>query len=141
MNASREAIYSALFALVSSAASFVTASRRMQLVTEMQNSQLPALFQQQAGEITEQHRGIPSRYTLHVDLAIYAFNADQKGSAAPQLNELIDAVEAALAANALGVQPLGGLLSHCFISGKTEVFEGSLGNKAAAVIPVQILTT
>jgi len=142
MNRSRESIYSALFALVSGAAPFVTTSRRVQLINTMQPSQLPALFQQQVGEDTQQVKGIPPKYRLSVELAIYAFNPDQNGAASPQLNALIDAVEAALAPDpATGVQTLGGLVSHCFINGKTEIFEGDLGNRAAAVVPIDIITT
>ena len=142
MNVSRETIYAALFALVSGAAPFVTASRRFRLITDMQPSELPALFQQRSGEETQQTRGIPPKYVMRVDLAIYSFNPDTKGAATPQLNALLDAVEAALRPNpATGIQSLGGLVSHCFISGKTEIFEGELGNRAAAVIPVEIVTT
>ena len=142
MNVSRETMYAALFALVSSAAPFVTVGRRFRLITEMQPSELPALFQTQVGEDMQQIRGIPPKCRLNVDLTIYAFNPDPAASASPQLNALIDAVEAALKPNIVtGVQSLGGLVSHCFISGKTEIFEGGLGNRAAAVIPVEILTT
>jgi hypothetical protein len=142
MIASREAIYSALFTLISDAAPFVTKSRRFRLITDMQPSELPALFQTQAGEETRQVKGIPPKYTLSADITIYAFNPDTNGAATPQLNALVDAVEAALAPNpATGLQTLGGLVSHCFISGKTDFFDGVLGNRAAAVIPVEIVTT
>ena len=142
MNVSREAIYSALFTLVSGAADFVTTGRRIQIITQMQPSQLPALFQQQVSEDTQQVNGIPPKYTLRVDIAIYALNPDQTQAATPQLNALIDAVEAALAPSpATGRQTLGGLVSHCFINGKTDIFEGDLGNKAAAVLPIEIVTT
>jgi hypothetical protein len=141
MNGSREAIYAALFALVTGAAPFVTTSRRMRLITEMQPAQLPALFQQQTGEDTVQVRGIPPKYTLRCDIAIYAANPDVSQSAAPQLNALVDAVEGALTLPIGQVQTLGGLVSHCFINGKTEIFEGSLGSRAAAIIPIEIVTT
>ncbi len=142
MNGSREAIYSALFALASSAADFVTSGRRIQVITQMQPSQLPALFQQQISEDTQQVAGIPPKYTLRVDIAIYAVNQDVTQSAAPQLNALLDAVEAALAPSPVtGKQTLGGLVQHCFINGKTDIFEGDLGNRAAAVLPIEIVTT
>ncbi len=142
MNASRESIYSALFALVSESAPFVTKSRRFRLVTTMQSSELPALFQTQSGEDTQQVRGIPPKYTLKVDITIYAFNPDTNGPATPQLNALVDAVEAALSPSPVtGVQTLGGLVSHCFISGRTDYFDGVLGNQAIAVMPIEILTT
>ena len=108
----------------------------------MQPVALPAIFQTQTGEDTQVVRGIPPKYTLRIDITLYAINPDTTQPATPQLNALIDAVEAALAPSpATGVQSLGGLVSHCYISGKTDIFEGDLGNRAAAVIPVEILTT
>ena len=142
MNVSRETIYSALFTLVSEAADFVTTGRRTQIITQMQASQLPALFQQQVSEDTHQVTGVPPQYTLRVDIAIYAINPDTAQAATPQLNMLIDAVEAALAPSPVtNRQTLDGLVSHCFINGKTDIFEGDLGNRAAAVLPIEILTT
>ena len=142
MNTSRETIYAALFALVSGAAPFATASRRFQLITAVQTGQMPALYMSQAGETVARDRITPPRYTLRVDLAVYAQNPDATQSAAPQLNALLDAVEAALAPPAPQLdQTLGGLVSHCYLRGEIELFEGSLGNRAGAVIPIEIVTT
>ena len=141
MNTPRETIYAALFAMVSEAVPFVSASRRFRLITEMQPTQLPALFMQQAGETVARDRITPAKYTLRVDLAVYAQNLDASQSAAPQLNSLLDAVEAALAPPGPGLeQTLGGLVSHCYLRGEIALFEGSLGNRAGAVIPIEIVT-
>ena len=142
MNVSRETIYAALFALVSGAAPFVTASRRPRLINELSPTQMPALYMQQVGETILRERMTPPAYSLRVDLALYAQNPDQNASAAPQLNALIDAVELALA-SALPGQPqtLGGIVSHCFIRGAIQNFEGTLGNRAGALIPIEIVTT
>jgi hypothetical protein len=142
MNSPRETIYAALFAVVANAAPFVTTGRRAKLLNEMQPGTLPALFQSQVRETTAQTKGIPPKYTLHVDIILYATNPDPNLTASTQLNDLIDAVEAALAPSpATGVQTLGGLVSHCFISGETDIFEGNSGTCAGAVIPIQITTT
>jgi hypothetical protein len=142
MNTSRETIYAALFALVSGAAPFVTASRRPRLINEVSPTQLPALYMQQIGETVTRDRSTPPSYTLRVDLALYAQNPDQNGSAAPQLNALLDAVELALASPVPGQpQTLGGIVSHCFVRGDIQQFEGTLGNRAGALIPIEIVTT
>ncbi len=142
MNTPRETIYTALFALVSGAASFATASRRFRLITEVPVGQMPALYMSQAGETVARSRVAPPRYTMRVDVALYAQNPDASQSAAPQLNALIDAVEAALQPPVPGTdQTLGGLVSHCYLCGEIELFEGSLGNRAGAVIPIEIVTT
>ncbi len=138
MNQSREPIYAALFALVSAAAPFVTASRRVRLLNEVQPSQLPALFMQQMGENALANRFAPGKYTLRVDLALYAQSTDANASAAPQLNALVDAVEAAITAQP---QTLGGLASHCSVAGDIVYFEGTLGTRAGAIVPVEIVTT
>jgi len=142
MNHSRETIYAALFALVSGAADFVTTGRKAQIMTQMQPSQLPALYQEQVSEETQQVNGIPPKYTLRVDIIIYALNPDATQPSTPQLNALIDALEATLAPSPVTQrQTLGGLVSHCFINGKTQIFEGDLANRVAAVIPIEIVTT
>ncbi len=142
MDNPRETIYSALFALVSGAAPFVTASRRPRLINEVSPSQLPALYMQQVGETVTRQRMTPPAYNLRIDLAVYAQNPDQTQSASPQLNALVDAVELALAPAAPGQpQTLGGLVSHCFINGDIQHFEGTLGNRAGALIPIEIVTT
>jgi hypothetical protein len=142
MNNARETIYAALFALAEGAADFVTASRRTRLINEVQPSQLPALYMQQIGETVAAQRFAPAKYTLRVDLAIYAQNPDPSQSAAPLVNSLIDAVEAALAPPVPGQpQTLGGLVSDCVIAGEITLFDGALGNRSGAVIPVEIVTT
>ncbi len=138
MNQSRETLYSALFALVSSATTFKVASRRVRLLNEVEPSLLPALFMQQVSETAIASRTTPGKYTLRVDLAVYALADDASPSAAPQLNTLVDAVEAALVAQP---QTLGGLVSHCSVAGEIVFFEGTLSNRAGAIIPVEIVTT
>ena len=142
MRAGREAVYSALFALLTGAAEFVTTGRRAQALAQLQPSVLPALFQQQVWEETTQTNGIPPKYTLHVDIYVYAANPDTSQPSSPQLNALLDAIETALAPSPVtGRQTLGGLVSHCFINGRTDILEGDLGNRVAALVPVEILCT
>ena len=142
MNVSRESIYSALFARVCTAANFQTTGRRAQLMTQMQPSTLPALFQQQVSEETQQVNGIPPKYILRVDIIIYAVDTDTSQPSTPALNALVDALEATLAPSPVtGRQTLDGLVSHCFINGRTDIFEGDTGNRVAAIVPVEIVTT
>lgn len=139
----REAIYSALFNKVSGAAGFITASRRLQMWTELSANQQPALFQAQKGETVNQQKGKPPKYTLSVEIYIYAKSDDPNVPPSSILNPLIDAVEASITPDPVtGVQNLGvGGVSHCWIEGKIETDEGVLGDQAIAIIPVSILTT
>lgn len=145
MNNTRETIYAALFALVSTSAGFVTASRRLEHWSDVGPEEHPALFQRQLDEERISARGVPPKVKLNVELYVYVHTLAQQ--LAPDvvpsqlLNPLLDAIEAALVPDDAGnnVLTLGGLVSHCWIEGKTESFEGMLGDQAVAIIPVSIL--
>lgn len=137
----REAIYSALFTLVSAAPGLVTTSRKLLHWNDVPASQRPALFMSQRREMTEQAYGRPTIWRLEVDLYVYV---STQGSAYPGavLNPILDAITAKLD-NAFAGQPqtLGGLVQWARIEGTIETDEGTLGNDAVAIIPVTILTT
>src|SRR6185437_9432536 len=133
----------ALFATLSAAADFVTASRRLRHWSHVGPAEQPALFQAQKSETARRTRGLPPRWTLEVDLFIYAQATDELTAPASVLNPLLDAIEAALAPAGAdlgtGVQRLGGLVSHCWISGKIQTDEGVLGGQAVAIVPIEIV--
>lgn len=135
----RESYYAALFAKLVTIPGIVTSGRRMKLIDEMSQSELPALFMVIDKQETTTVRGLPSRHVLSASVFVYAAAPDHHTPAGPVLNGLIDAVDAALAPDFEGFQTLGGTCSHCWIDGTTEVFDMGLGEKAVAIIPVQIL--
>lgn len=142
----REPIYLAIFNLASTIANFNTKSRIWKPIVACQDGNFPCLFQVQLGEDFEQVKGLPAKNTLHVDLHLYAQTESIKddNSVAPaiQLNNMLDALETALAPDpATGVQTLGGLVSHCWISGRTLTDEGTLGEKAMLVVGIDALIT
>lgn len=136
----REAIYSALFALVASAPGLVTTSRKLLHWNDVPPTARPALFQSQKGEMAIQTTGIPTKWLLTVDLYLYVSTqgADNPGSV---LNPIIDSIAAKLDQPFPGQsQTLGGLVQYARIEGRIETDEGTLGNDAVAIIPVSILT-
>ena len=139
----REQIYGALFAKLSAAANFATASRRLRHWGDVGPAEQPALFQAQKSETAKRMRGLPPRWTLEVELYVYAQAPDELTAPASVLNPLLDAIEAALAPAgvdlAANVQTLGGLVSHCWISGKVQTDEGVLGGQAVAIVPIEIV--
>jgi hypothetical protein len=138
----RESIITALFSLVSNSAVFATASRRMQLWSNVAASDKPALFLCERGDVyVRASEAVPESVTLNVDIFIYTdAGKDQSSVPATALNTLIDAVDAALAPDRLsGLQMLGGLVSHCWIEGKIMKDSGDLDGDGVAVIPVKIL--
>jgi hypothetical protein len=142
MTASREAIYAALFALVAGSAAFKTKSRRLKLWSDVNASDKPALFVAQRGQTYAQgSEATPQAVTLKADVFVYT-NAgkDPKVIPATQLNDLVDAVDAALAGSVVtGRQTLGGLVAHCWIEGEVMIDPGDIDGDGVAVIPVRIL--
>jgi hypothetical protein len=138
----REPIYTALFALVAGAASFITVSRRLRHWSDIGAAEQPALFMTQKSENAEERQPLPVKWRASVDLYLYAQAPDELTSPATVLNPLLDAVEAALAPDPVGhVQTLGGLVSHCWIAGRIQTDEGVLGGQAVAIVPVEILVS
>ena len=138
----REPIYAALFALVQSAASFVTVSRRLRHWSDVAAAEQPALFQIQKSEAAEERRPLPAKWRASVDLYLYAHAPDELTPSATVINPLLDAVEAALAPDPVShVQTLGGLVQHCWIAGRIQTDEGVLGGQSVAIVPVEILVS
>jgi hypothetical protein len=139
----RETYYTALFALLQSlqtAGTVQTADRRVRFLNEMGAAELPALFMAVDRQTLQQRRGLPPRHQLGARVFLYAANPDRHTAAGIALNGLLDALEAAIAPPAgADVQTLGGLVSHAWIEGPVEVFEGPQGERSAAIVTVQML--
>jgi len=140
---SREPIYTALFALVSGAAGFATIGRRLRHWSDVTPAEQPALFQCQTRETATIRRlGAPTVWTLGIELYLYAHSSDPYQPPATVLNPLLDAVMSALAADpTTGLQDLGlpAMVQRAFVAGKIDTDEGTLGDQAIAIIPVEIL--
>ncbi len=141
----REAIYSALFALLSTIPGIVTFSRRVRHWTDVPPVEQPALIQEQFEESARYvGRAFPAKWTLSLNLALYVnVGHDQHAAPSTVLNPLLDAIVAALEApEGQEEQTLGGLVSSCHVNGKIVIAEGgSLGPQAAALIPVEIVVS
>lgn len=141
----RETIYEALFQLVAASASFTTASRKLVHWSDLGPEEHPAIFQRQLDEDRISQRGVPPKVHLRVELYVYVHTLSQQlnPTVVPSqlLNPLMDAIDAALAVDdkSNNVLTLGGLVSHCWIDGKTENFEGMIGDQAVSIIPISIL--
>ncbi len=150
MSIDRESIYVALFSMLQTqlASSFVTIGRRHIMPPDLSPAQQPALFVCGVGESKEpKPRGTPGKLTLEAQLFVYAYDSalnEEPGQetllAATPINQLLAAIEDALAPTGpTGVQSLGGLVSHCWIEGKTDIDPGILSQQAVAFVPVHIL--
>jgi hypothetical protein len=133
----REAIYSALWALVSSVDGFITKSRRIEHWANVPPAEQPAMFQMQTAETAEVTTKLPTKWTFHVDLYLYAVTNDGRAPA-QVLNPLIDAVCNQLKPQFCD-QTLGGLVHRCRIAGAIRTDEGALGDQGVVIIPIEIL--
>lgn len=137
----REDIYKALFDKIKNTTGIVTASRRLRMWTEVPQSEQPALFMAQTGEIAETQTNQYTRWRLQVEFYIYVHTQDTRESPASALNPIIDEIVDKLMPQNQEVQTLGGLVHYCRINGQIQTDEGVLGDQAIAIIPIEILAT
>jgi hypothetical protein len=139
----REPIYAALFARLSGISSLKTKSRRLRHWTDVPSEEQPALFQAQVREVITPRTGMPSRVKFDVDLYLYVnVLADQDQSPSEVFNPILDDIAKALASESpSGKQTLGGIVHSVRISGTIETDEGTLGQQAVLIIPVEVLVT
>lgn len=149
----REPLYAALFAFFSGLSGtvaegklFRTATRKLTTWDAAQPEDQPMLLMQQKRETANYRRGLPTIWTLDIALFVYVHtgaNNDQTLIPSQILNPLLDALEASLEVDDLSNNActLGGLVSHCAISGAVEIFQGDLGDQEVAIVPIQILVS
>ncbi len=139
---SREAIYAALFALISGSGVFATATRRIKEYSDVDQATQPALLQIELGERWDARIGMPPVVTLNCRLFVYCESNDPTTPVSTQMNALLDALTHALAPPLLPHgsfrQTLGGLVQHAGLSGEVTIAEG-LSGQSEAVIPIEIL--
>ena len=137
----REAIYSALFNLVTAAPGLTTTSRTLRHWDSVGPGEMPALFLAQGNQTAIAMTHQPTRWLLDSIVWIYV-STDGESSPGAALNPIVDVITAALD-EAFPGQPetLGGLVEYARIEGTIETFEGTLGTLLVCRIPTVMLTT
>lgn len=152
-----ETILSTLFALTeqvtwrrsgdASDRSFLTRSRRVKLFSDVSLSEQPACFQAEHGTTEEQVTGMPYKSVIEAAWVIYQAIA-QEG---PQIegtvenNLILGGVRAALAPSPRDPgffdkrNTLGGIVHHCFISGRVFKDPGDIDGQGMLVVPIKVL--
>lgn len=138
--ATREQVYSALFVLLQGLPGLKTSSRRLKNVQDLQPEEMPAAFQLQEKQSPKYHGSVPTNTTLRANWLLYVQNSDPTIALTTQLNALVDAACAAMAApSPVQKNTIGGLVEYAAISGDIEIFEGVLGDRAIAIVPIEII--
>jgi len=135
----RDAVYQALFDWVSSSPVWKTKDRKLKLWGDVPKSERPAIFQQETDEdVVGGSGGSPSLTTLKPRLLIYT-NAESADVPASLLNKLCDIVTATLSPNPItGMQNLGGMCQHAWITGTIIKDPGDLDGDGLAMIPISV---
>ena len=141
----REDIFNALFALTagltwgSPAQTLAYSARRVKLWDDLPAQ--PALCQAEQDEDMTQVTGLPSKTTYSASWLIYHnVGKDPAATPATETNLILDAVQSLFpSGDPDQVQTLGGLVHHCFISGKVFKDSGDLDGQALIIVPIKIL--
>jgi hypothetical protein len=140
----REPIYQALFNLLKQTDGIVTATRGVpRMGIEQDRANLPALFMIQRKEEPQRTaKGLPPKWRLSVDVIVMAATGDSRTSIAmSKINPLLDQIDAALDPQPGGLfdNTLGGLVSHCYLTGTTQIAEGLDSTLSAVVMEIEIV--
>lgn len=144
MAITREGVANALLTQINAAmtaAGAVTVSRRLLHWSDVESSQQPAVYIAAGAQAPKQDPGgLTTVWRVNFEVYIYAWESDNTKSPSTQINNLLDALEAALAPVQPAVkQTLGGTVSHCWISGSVITDEGVLGPQGMAIVPIEVL--
>lgn len=103
----------------------------------------PILYIVQTENGYAEDKGSPALRSLSADLVLYCNRGSElttEAGGVGQLDAILDAIDVALKPDPItGVNTLGGLVSHCWITGKAAIYEGTLGEQLIATLPVEIL--
>lgn len=138
----REPIYKKLFEVLAMASGAVTCSRRLRHWTDVAADEQPALFMTVGQQVAIRQKGLPTKWHIVCNVYLYARTDEPNETPATIINNMLDNIEKALEPGAPGETQTLGLagVSHCWIEGDIETDEGTLGEQAMAIIPVNILT-
>ena len=135
-----EAVFAALYAKLDGIANFATIDRRLMNVQDLQPEQFPAAFQVQGKQTWKFTPNSPPVLTLRATWVLYTFQSDKTASPSTPLNLLLDAARAAMQPPGGQIkQTLGGLVEFAAIQGDVDIFEGVLGERAVALLPIAIV--
>jgi len=145
MTGSRESAMQALLSVIESAFPWAIApSRRLRLWADVPAAERPCCFLFEGGKETYAwNNGVSPKRIIEAHLFVYVNSKDPDTPGAPQLNTILDALDAAFApANAdaeAGRLTLGGAAYDCRIEGAPFKDPGDLDGDGLLVAPLRIV--
>lgn len=125
---------------------FKTVSRRVQLFSDVPSAAQPACFQSEHTSTEGQTTNLPYKTTLEANWIIYHTTGKDKNTIpAIENNLIIKGVRLALEPRTDDPgfldkrNTLGGLVHHCFISGRIFRDPGDIDDQAMIVVPIKLL--
>lgn len=124
---------------------FVTVSRRVKLFADVASEQQPACFQAEWASEEAQVTGMPYKTTLMANWIVYQCVAKDKNAlGAVENNLILGGIRKVLAPKPIDVgfpkrNTLGGLVHHCFISGRIFKDPGDIDDQGMMVVPIKLL--
>lgn len=141
MRIPRQTISLALFNLLKGAYPWKKTDRRGHLWSNVETTEQPAMFLICPGNsLTQEMRGM-TRYKVSYTCLIYA-HVDPSPKGAPPadlIDQILDAVDAAMQPIAGEANTLNGLVQNAWIEGEIFIDSGILDNQIAIVIPIRVL--
>lgn len=144
MSINREAIHSAIFELLRplhDAGTIKTLTRQLQSFTDVPPEDMPYICMVGRNQRRTQQQHTPAKYSLPVELYVYVARKGSDEVAATLLNQTLDAIDRALERpHNHPVQDLGvGGVIRAWVEGEITTDEGTLGDIAVAVVPIEVL--
>ena len=125
---------------------FETYSRRVKLYSDVPAQQQPACFQAEHATTEGQVSGMPYKTVLEASWLIYqCVGRDARALGVVENNVILTGVRSALAPTPLDPgfadrrNTLGGLVYHCFISGRIFKDPGDIDKQGMMVVPIKLL--
>jgi len=125
---------------------FVTMSRRVKLFSDVSAEEQPACFQAEHGTTEGQVTNLPYKTILEANWIIYqSVGRDDKAVPARENNAIIRGIRQAIRPKPADPgfhdrrNTLGGLVYHCFISGRIFKDPGDIDGQGMLVVPIKLL--
>lgn len=146
----RDPIFQALLARLRAIPDLGAVEDRFRPWSSVDAGETPCAYLVKGSETPSNERGFPPKWRISAKLYLYTHSANRMDmSAQRQANILLTRIEAALERTEAEVQggdlpyatTLGGLVSHAWIDGPVDTDEGTLGDLAVHIIPIDIMAT